>query len=189
MSKHPIGKHRRNCANIITFFRFVGTILLLTMKPLSPSFFLLYTATGLTDVLDGWIARKTKTASDFGARLDSIADLLFYTVVLFLMFPSLWNTLPVNIWYTVAAIAMIRISAYLIAAAKYRRFTALHTKLNKLTGMGAFLIPYLLATEYVVGFCWVVCAVAVIASLEELFIHLRSQICCSNTEKTMKTNQ
>ena len=107
----------------------------------------------------------------------------------FLMFPSLWNTLPVNIWYTVAAIAMIRISAYLIAAAKYRRFTALHTKLNKLTGMGAFLIPYLLATEYVVGFCWVVCAVAVIASLEELFIHLRSQICCSNTEKTMKTNQ
>lgn len=87
MSKHPIEKHRRNCANIITFFRVVGIILLLTMKPLSPSFFLLYTATGLTDVLDGWIARKTKTASDFGARLDSIADLLFYTVVLFFDVP------------------------------------------------------------------------------------------------------
>lgn len=180
MSKHPIRKHRLNCADIVTCFRILGTILLLTMKPLSTSFFLLYTVTGLTDVLDGWIARRTKTASDFGARLDSIADLLFYTVVMLLMFPSLWNTLPVNIWYAVAAIVIIRLSAYLTAAAKYRRFAALHTKLNKLTGMGVFLIPYLLMTEYAVGYCWVVCAVAVTASLEELMIHLRSQACCSN---------
>lgn len=184
MSKHTNEKCKCNCANTITFFRIVGTILLLTMKPLSTSFFLLYTITGLTDVLDGWIARKTKTASDFGARLDSIANLLFYTVVMFLMFPSLWNTLQVNIWYAVAAIVIIRLSAYLTAAAKYRRFAALHTKLNKLTGMGVFWIPYLLATEYAVGFCWGVCAVAVIASLEELIIHLRSQACCANAETT-----
>ena len=75
-------KHRLNVADIITFFRIAGTIPLAVLKPLSAEFFCLYALTGLTDVLDGFIARKTKTAGDFGARLDSIADLLFYTVIL-----------------------------------------------------------------------------------------------------------
>ena len=42
----------------------------------------IYTFAGLTDVLDGWLARKTGRASEFGARLDSVADLLFYSVLL-----------------------------------------------------------------------------------------------------------
>ena len=68
-------KHRLNVSDIITFFRIAGTIPLAVLKPLSAEFFCLYALTGVTDVLDGFIARKTKTAGDFGARLDSIADL------------------------------------------------------------------------------------------------------------------
>ena len=71
-------KHRLSIADMITLLRIAGTILLLFFPALSPAFFILYALTGLTDVLDGWIARRTKTASDFGARLDSVADLLFY---------------------------------------------------------------------------------------------------------------
>ena len=93
-----------NTADIVTFFRIAGTILLVFLQPLSASFFLLYALTGLTDVLDGWIARKTKTASDFGATLDSIADLLFYAVILFLMISLLWRMLPRGIWFAVSAL-------------------------------------------------------------------------------------
>ena len=75
-------------ADIITMSCMAGTILLAFLRPLSAGFFLVYTLTGLTDVLDGWIARMTKTASDFGAKLDSIADLLFYTVMLIRLFPG-----------------------------------------------------------------------------------------------------
>ena len=175
-------KHRLNVADIITFFRIAGTIPLAVLKPLSAEFFCLYALTGLTDVLDGFIARKTKTAGDFGARLDSIADLLFYTVILIRILPILLTKLPNGIWYAVAAILCIRVSAYVTAAVKYRRFASLHTYLNKLTGAAVVLIPFLLVTEYAVAFCRIVSVAAMASSLEELVIHIRSQAYCSNVK-------
>ena len=146
-------KHRLNIADMITLLRITGTMLLLVLQPLTAEFYWVYALTGLTDVLDGWIARTTKTASDFGARLDSIADLMFYTVMLLRLFPNLWVTLPGQIWFAVVGIVVVRMAAYLTAAVKYRRFASLHTKLNKLTGFVVFLVPFLLATRYAVEFC------------------------------------
>lgn len=175
-------KHQLNTADIITLFRIVGTILLLFIKPLSTGFFFAYAITGLTDVLDGFIARKLKAADDFGARLDSIADLLFYTVILIRLLPILLTELPNEIWYAVAVIFCIRISAYIIAAIKYRLFASLHTYLNKVTGLAVFLIPFSLATDYAVLFCFAVCAVAAASSFEELVIHIHSKNYCPNVK-------
>ena len=173
-------RHRLNAADIITLLRIAGTILLLALQPLSTGFFLIYALTGLTDVLDGWIARKTKTAGDFGARLDSIADLLFYTVILIRLLPFLFAQLPKEIWYAVAVILCIRISAYITAAVKYRRFASVHTYLNKFTGFAVFLIPFLLITNYAVTFCRIVSVIAAASSFEELIIHICSKDYCSN---------
>ena len=63
----------------------------------------IYTITGVTDVLDGAIARKYGTTSEKGAKLDSIADLLFYTLILIRIFPVMWVTLPKKIWIMVGA--------------------------------------------------------------------------------------
>ena len=164
--------NRANVPNMITLFRIVGTFVIFFLQPLSTCFFVIYTLTGITDVLDGWIARKTKTASEFGAKLDSIADLLFYTVILVRVLPILLSILPNKIWCAVAVIIIVRISAYIIAAIKYRRFASLHTYLNKLTGIAVFFIPFLLITVYVAEYCRVVSAIAAAASLEELVIHL-----------------
>ena len=165
-------KHRLNAADIITLIRIFGAILLLIFKPLSAKFFLVYALTGITDVLDGWVARRLKINDDFGAKIDSVADLLFYAVTLFRVLPILWDLLPTEIWYAVAVVFGLRISAYITVAIKYRRFTSLHTYLNKLMGMAVFLIPFMLITQYAVGYCFAVSAVAAIASLEELVIHL-----------------
>lgn len=169
---NKIMKHKLTAADIITLCRMAGTLALIFLQPLSAGFFCLYALTGLTDVLDGWVARKTKTASDFGAKLDSISDLLFYTVMLLRIFPILWDTLPGAIWYAVAFVILVRLSAYLIAAVKYHRFASLHTYLNKVTGLTVFLIPFFLATPCAVGFCWTVCAIGGAASAEELILHL-----------------
>jgi len=45
-------------------------------------FLILYVICGLSDVLDGIIARKTNTTSNFGAKLDTIADFIFVTILL-----------------------------------------------------------------------------------------------------------
>lgn len=159
-------------ANFITFLRIIGTVGLLFAGPMSPLFLGIYTFTGLTDMLDGWVARHTGTASEFGARLDSIADLLFYTVMLIKLLPVLWIILPQTVWYAVVAVLLVRMSSYLTAAIKYHCFASLHTYLNKLTGIAVFLLPYMLMTSYRVEYSRFVCALAFAASLEELAIHL-----------------
>ena len=164
--------HKWSAADTVTSLRIAASVILLFFPLGSAGFFIVYTITGLTDALDGWLARKTGTASEFGARLDSIADLLFYGILLFRLFPALWQGLPVIIWYIVAAIVLVRLTAYAVAAVKYRRFASLHTWLNKLTGVSIFLLPYLLATAAAVGYSLGVCVLAFAASAEELMIHL-----------------
>lgn len=159
-------------ANFITLLRMAGTAGLLFPRPLSPVFFGLYTLTGLTDVLDGWLARKTGTSSEFGARLDSIADLLFYGAVLLRLFPVLWEALPAGIWFAVVGILLLRLGTYALAAKKFHCFAALHTWQNKPTGGMVFLLPLMLAMPLAIEYCWAVCVVALAAALEELAIHL-----------------
>ena len=164
--------HRWSTADSLTAVRIAASICMLF--PLEASAFLvLYTLAGVTDALDGWLARRSGTASDFGAKLDSGADLLFYGVLLYRLFPVLWQRMPVEIWYAVGAIVIIRLGAYITAAVRFHRFAALHTWLNKLTGAAVFGIPYVLAASSGVGYCWAVCALAFLSSLEELLMHLR----------------
>ena len=64
-------------ANIITGCRILCSIFLLFVPAFSHAFYVLYLAAGFTDMIDGTIARKTNTASEFGSRLDTIADIIF----------------------------------------------------------------------------------------------------------------
>ena len=67
----------KHIANVLTTIRIIlATILLLFFKKISVLFLILYTIAEFTDIIDGTIARKTGSASSFGALLDSIADLL-----------------------------------------------------------------------------------------------------------------
>ena len=67
-------------ANTITSIRIICSIALLFCAVLSPFFYVLYILAGLTDIADGWVARKTNTTSEFGAKLDAIADFIFFVI-------------------------------------------------------------------------------------------------------------
>lgn len=188
--KRDISKaHKWNAADTVTSIRMAHSLFLAFLKPKSLGFFAVYTLAGLTDVLDGWIARKTGTAGDFGARLDSIADLLFYGVVLLRLFPVLWQTLPASIWYAVTVILLVRIAAYAAAAIKYHRFASLHIRLNKLTGAAVFMLPYVLVFSTGIAYSRAVCALAFAASLEELTIHLCSKDYRADRKSVLQKNE
>lgn len=170
--------HRLSIADGVTSLRIASSFLLLLFPLQYWAFIGLYAFTGLTDVLDGWLARKTGTASSFGAKLDSIADLLFYGVLLVRLAPVLWLLLPRSIWYLVFGIMLVRLAAYGTAAIKYHRFAALHTWLNKLTGAALFLLPFFLTGPLGIRYSYFVCAIAFAASTEELFIHLAQDSYC-----------
>ena len=173
-------RHKWNTADTVTSVRIACSFVLLKLPVSSPEFILIYTLVGLTDVLDGWLARKTGTASDFGAKLDSIADLLFYGMLLFRLLPVLWLSLPAAVWYVVSAVLLVRVLAYTTAAVKYHRFASLHTWLNKLTGGAVFLLPYVFAVSSGVTYGWAVCFLALAAALEELTIHLSQKEYCAD---------
>lgn len=104
----------------------------------STGFYVVYTFGGLTDAVDGTVARKLKLESEFGAKLDSVADLLFYAVMLLKLLPHLIRLLPAWLWWSVGAVLAIRAAAYVSAFCRYKRFASLHTWLNKATGACAF---------------------------------------------------
>ena len=87
-------RHNWNMADTVTAIRMAASLFLLFFQVQSMRFLVVYTFAGLTDVFDGWIARKLGKESEFGARLDSIADLVFYGVVLVQLFPILYWVLP-----------------------------------------------------------------------------------------------
>ena len=162
---------KKTLPNIITLIRLLGTIVLLFITPFTTLFFVIYSICGISDVLDGSLARLFHTESQFGAKLDSISDMLFYAVMLFRVFPALWELLPIYIWYIVIAIVGIRVVSYVTAACKYRQFASLHTYMNKLTGFALFCVPYVLRLPIAVGYCMMVCIISMLGSLEELVIH------------------
>ena len=164
-----------NAANSITTLRIIGTLCLIFTKPFSKAFYIIYTLSGISDVLDGFIARVTGTSSSFGAKLDSVADLVLYTVMVLKIFPALINRLPIQIWYAVTAVVIVRIVSYLSAAVKYKCFASLHTKLNKITGFAVFMIPYMIKLPVAVPYCATACGISAASSIEEMVIHIRSK--------------
>lgn len=170
-----IGKWmKRNSANILTSVRIFGAVILLFIEPFSSAFFVLYTVCGITDAFDGWVARRFNNESLFGAKLDSVADLLFYSSALIKIIPSFFGILPMPIWIFTAVILFIRLVSYLTALIKFHRFPSLHTYGNKLTGVILFFLPYLIYSKRIIEICAFICIIAGISSTEELFIHIIS---------------
>lgn len=162
-------------ANLITALRLIGAVLLFFLEPLKLPFFLVYSFCGVSDVVDGFVARHTHTQSKFGAKLDSIADLTFYTAMLVRLLPILRETLPGWTWYVIFGVVAIRLAAYIVTALKFKKFSSRHTILNKATGCAVFFCPYILLFPKTVFLIYalVVCAIGAAGSLEELLVHLK----------------
>ena len=166
--------NRKYIPSILTALRMLGAVLLLLTKPLTLPFYLLHIFCGLTDALDGAFARALHASSRLGAQLDSIADLMFYGVMMGKLMPILLERMPSSLWWIVGAAVFIRLCAYGVAAATQHRFSALHTILNKLTGLLVFLIPGMLALPAAVPLCHGVAVMALISSAHELWPHIRA---------------
>ena len=158
-------KQMKNIANIITGFRIVFSIALLFFQPFSPMFYVLYTAAGLTDMIDGTVSRKTNTVSDFGAKLDTIADLVFVAVCLFKLLPILDIPIWLTIW--IAVIALIKVINMIVGLMMQKKWIAPHTVMNKVTGACCFLLPFTLSFIDLKYSAIIVCAIATFAAIQE----------------------
>ena len=123
--------------NIITLLRIAGSLGLLLCDVTSVAFWIIYALCGISDIADGWLARKLKCVTRTGAWLDSLADICFVACLCPLLLPIL--DLPQWLWLWAGAIVAIKIVNQLSALVIYGRCCFPHTTANKATGFLLFI--------------------------------------------------
>jgi len=163
--------------NMITFSRIILTLALIFISPtMGLIFFIIYCIAGLTDMVDGPLARRIPGGkSKIGTDLDSFADMLLIVVGVFVIMPvmQLWGWL----WFAVLCALMFKIlSASLSGIIKHRRILFTHTLANKLAALFLFIAPilYFITGEHVVVNLYMVFLISwvFVATIEESLINL-----------------
>ena len=152
-------------ANIITIVRILCSIAILFCPVFSVAFYSLYIAAGLSDMIDGWVARLTNTVSEFGAKLDTVADFVFVVVCLVKLLPVM--DVPVWLYVWIGIIAVIKIINIVSGYVVQKRFVAVHSVMNKVTGVLLFVLPLTLSFIDLNYSATVVCIIATFAAVQE----------------------
>ena len=114
---------------------------------------------------DGIVARKTNSVSEFGSRFDSIADFIFVAVCLLKILPVM--DIPVWLYVWMAVIALIKIINIISGVAKHKIYVAVHTTMNKVTGVLLFMLPLTLTVVPLIYTGIPICSVAIFAAVQE----------------------
>lgn len=162
----------KNAADLITASRIGFAIAMLLFAPFSAAFWVCYLCAGLSDLLDGPVARAQNKESDFGARLDSVADFVFVCAIAGVV--VIHVSIPTWLWVCAALIALLRFLGYAIGYGKYHAFSALHTYANKAAGVLLFASPLIFTVLGIKAGGILLCAVAAASAVEEVFITIRS---------------
>lgn len=149
--------------NIISALRILGAICLLLFHPGSVAFWVVYGLCGISDMLDGYLARKLHAESRTGAVLDSVADICFVACCAIRLIPVM--QIPTWLWIWAGIIVAIKIVNQVSALIVFKRFCFPHTTANKLTGLLLFLAAPL-AFWSVVPLA-IVAAIATFAAIQE----------------------
>ncbi len=163
----------KNLPNTVTAFRIAGAFALLFAQTGSTAFFALYLLCGLTDILDGFLARQLQAASKFGSKLDSIADLLFALscAIKFLSVIRL-NVLQTTILSLVVCIKLLSFFISIIRRQKRGSVYFFHTVANKITGCIVFAGLPMLFSPYEQFALAIMLLSAAFASIQELVFNI-----------------
>ena len=151
----------------------VGAVALLLSNVSSSPFWVIYMVCGISDIADGWLARKLKSVSRTGALLDSLADFCFVACCAWKFLPIL--ELPQWLWLWSGVIVAIKVVNQLSSLVMYGRCCFPHTLANKATGFLLFIaVPM---TFFTVTPIAIVASVATFAAIQEgHFIRTRNNM-------------
>ena len=149
--------------NVISVPRIAGSVGLLFCNVTGWPFWVLYALCGISDMVDGWLARKLHAETKAGAVLDSVSDIIFVACCAIRLLPVL--EIPTWLWIWAGMIVFTKSVNQISALVIYKRFCFPHTLANKLAGLLLFLaVPVVFCTVIPVS---VVAAIATFAAVQE----------------------
>ena len=156
---------RAHIANTITGSRIICSILLLFIPALSGEFYVAYLLCGFSDMIDGVVARRTNSDSVFGAKFDTVADLVFMFIACYKLLPIIH--IPQWMWVWIVIIASIKLSNIICGLLRKKSLISVHSILNKITGFALFLFPLTIQLVELKYSLTVICLIATFAALQE----------------------
>ena len=163
----------KHLPNILSSLRIVGTVVLLLSDVSSILFGVLYIVCGISDIADGWLARKLKCVTRTGALLDSLADICFVVCCVWKLLSIL--ELPQWLWLWAGVIVVIKVVNQLSALVMYGRCCFPHTIANKATGFLLFIaVPMTVCSIIPIA---IVTAIATFAAVHEGCVLARAESC------------
>lgn len=160
---------KQNIPNSLSILRIVLSLLIPFVAQNKTLLFVIMLLCGLTDVLDGFIARRFNCQSQLGARLDSIGDFVFFLVLVLYFLVWRIDLIKENIVFLSAVIA-VRLSSLIACRVKNRKAYTLHTIANKITGVVVFtgiLISFIIEKRVIIE---IILTVALVSAVEEQLI-------------------
>ncbi|AEW21911.1 CDP-alcohol phosphatidyltransferase [Tannerella forsythia 92A2] len=127
-----MNKGLKKIPNILSISRIILSPIMLAMADRPPALAALILLIGLTDMADGFIARRYHCRSASGARLDSLGDWIFFSTAGIVFYMKYRSVVSDHIW-ELAAILTVRILSLCTARYRFGRFLSIHTLGNKLT--------------------------------------------------------
>jgi phosphatidylglycerophosphate synthase len=159
--------------NGLTMYRLVSApfLLLALFAGQLQTFKLLVSLSFLTDALDGPLARRFKVTTEFGSRLDSVAD----DATVLVCAISVWFLDPGFIrehWVVLAALTALFVTQTVAAIVAYHRVTSFHTYLAKIAAVSQavfFLIMFFGVGPLTIAF-YITVIITALELLEEIIL-------------------
>src|SRR5262245_17397377 len=125
----------------LTLFRLTVSPLLIFLSragALDPAYLPVFIAGFSADVLDGYLARKWEVVSKIGAKIDSLADMVFWICasISIYRFQPAWSTSIAPLAYLIIATLL---ASWIFSFAKFKQLPAYHTKLSKFVAVFLFI--------------------------------------------------
>jgi len=159
--------------NFLSFSRILLTIPLFFLAPFEWPFMVIYTVAGLTDMIDGPLARKFNLTSQFGAALDGAADVFFALTVVFRVLPVINISNWIAIW--IFMVIGMKFLAIAVGYVRHKQLILLHTYLGKFFAFALFLFPIFYSFMEANTVLTVLLMIATTTFLEDIYINATSK--------------
>ena len=172
---------KRSLPNILSLLRIVGVVSIVFCDIDSVAFWMVYSLCGISDIADGWLARKFNSVTKSGAMLDSLADICFVVCCGSRLLSIL--ELPLWFWLWIGIIFVIKTVNQVSALIMYGKCHFPHTTANKETGFLLFItVPMMFWSLIPIA---LVAVIATYAAIQEGHI-IRTQKARNTTIERMR---
>lgn len=160
----------KHIPNILSAIRIPLSLCLIYLATLhKPALFVcVYAFTALTDMFDGFLARRFHWESKLGSKIDGFADIVLVLSMLTIVFAVLRLRFALYVVVCVGVIALVRGANLVFTRIKFKQWGTMHTFLIRYTSVPIYLIaPVFVVTGEPLNALVMAILAAILASVVE----------------------